>query len=122
MNTPDHSAENRVAKKHEYVSRSVAGETLLLPVKSGVASLESIYTLNEVAGTIWELIDGQRSADAIAVELARRFEVSVEEAARDVHEFLADLTEAGLVSGFSPPISSPDPSPDPASKSSGVPR
>lgn len=85
------------SKKNEYVSRDVAGETILLPVRSGVASLESIYTLNEVARTIWDLIDGERTAEAIAEELARRFDVSAEEALADVSEFLDDLAGAGLV-------------------------
>ena len=87
----------RATKKDEFVSRAVAGETILLPVKSGVASLESIYTLNDVARTIWELIDGERTAAAIADELARRFEVTPEEAQADVAAFLADLAGAGLV-------------------------
>jgi hypothetical protein len=87
----------RASKKNEYVSRDVAGETILLPVRSGVASLESIYTLNDVARTIWELIDGERTSQAIAEELARRFEVTTEEAQADVSEFLNDLAGAGLV-------------------------
>lgn len=87
----------RASKKDEFVSRDVAGETILLPVKSGVASLESIYTLNEVARTIWELIDGERNAQAIAEELARRFDVTAAQAEADVAEFLSDLAGAGLV-------------------------
>lgn len=87
----------RASKKDEFVSRDLAGETILLPVKSGVASLESIYTLNEVARTIWDLIDGERTAAAIADELAARFEVSPREAQADVSEFLNDLAGAGLV-------------------------
>lgn len=87
----------RAVKLDDFVSRSVAGETILLPVRSGVASIESIYTLNEVAVAIWELVDGQRTADAIAEEIARRFDVSREEATSDVTAFLTDLAGAGLV-------------------------
>lgn len=85
------------AKKGELVTRSVASETLILPVRAGVASLESIFTLNAVGAAIWELIDGQRSLADIIEQIRVAFEVQPDEAERDVSEFLADLCEAGLV-------------------------
>ncbi len=41
------------------VSRSIAGEVILVPIKKNVGDLESIYTLNDTGARIWELIDSQ---------------------------------------------------------------
>ena len=38
-----------------FVTRQIAGETLIMPVAGRVADLESIYVLNEVASRIWQL-------------------------------------------------------------------
>jgi hypothetical protein len=52
-------------KDPSIVHRNIAGETILVPIRSHVADLESIYTLDEVAARIWELIDGQRKVGEI---------------------------------------------------------
>ena len=40
-------------RSESVVSRVIAGETLIIPVRKGVGDLASIYSLNEVASTIW---------------------------------------------------------------------
>ena len=86
-----------LSRNTDFVSRQVSGETIVLPVKSGVASTECVFTLNEVGSLIWSLIDGVRAAEDIALEVSRQFEVTPDEARADVSAFLADLVEAGLV-------------------------
>ena len=79
------------------VARKVAGEVILVPIRSHVADLDSIYTLNDVAGRIWELIDGQRSAAEIRDVITAEFEVSPSEAEADVNKFLKELLQLGAV-------------------------
>jgi len=86
-----------VTKASEFVCRQVAGETIVLPIKSGVASTECVFTLDEVGSLIWGLIDGTRTAEQIAGEVSRLYDVTETQARADVGEFLADLAEAGLV-------------------------
>jgi hypothetical protein len=85
------------SKKSDLVTRTVSSETLILPVRAGVASLESIFTLNGVGAAVWDLIDGRRTMAAIVDQVREAFDVDPAEAERDVSEFLADLCEAGLV-------------------------
>jgi len=85
-----------VAKKTECVTRQIAGETIVVPVRSHVGDLEAIYTLNEVATTIWHLIDGRTSVGAIVEAICRDYDVSTEDATRDVVALLGWLEEAGL--------------------------
>jgi coenzyme PQQ synthesis protein D (PqqD) len=87
----------RFVKDNQSVTRSIAGETIIVPVRSGVGDLDSIYTLNEVGTSIWELIDGTRSVEQIVEEIGNKYEVSSDEAAKDVSEFLTALQVEGLI-------------------------
>jgi hypothetical protein len=79
-----------------FVTRRIAGETILVPVTGHVAELDSIYTLNEVGSFIWHLIDGRRSAQAIAEAVSAEYDVAPERAALDVDELLTVLETKGL--------------------------
>ena len=79
-----------------FVTRRIAGETILVPVTGHVADLDAIYTLNEVGSFIWHLIDGRRSAQAIAEAVNAEFDVMLERAALDVDELLTALEAKGF--------------------------
>lgn len=82
----------RVYKKTDsIVSRKIADELILVPIRQNVGDLESIYTLNETAGRIWELIDGKISVREIRERIVEEFEVTSEEAEKDLVEHLQQL-------------------------------
>ena len=80
-----------------FVTRHLAGETLIVPVAGGVADLECIYVLNDTGARIWELLDSPTTAEQLASTIAREFEVSPEASAQDVSEFLESLLSGGLI-------------------------
>jgi len=84
-------------KGKDLVTRDVAGETIIVPIKNKVGDLDSIYTLNEVGTLIWGLIDGKKSVSEIAEAICKTYEVKPEDAAKDTLEFLNTLKEAGLI-------------------------
>ncbi|MCX8038355.1 MAG: PqqD family protein [Candidatus Sumerlaeia bacterium] len=88
---------SRHIKRGELVTREIAGETLIVPVSGNVADLESIYTLNEVGGVIWSLLDGQHNDDQIVDAVCAEFDVERDRAQADVAALLASLREAGLI-------------------------
>lgn len=82
----------RVYKKTDsIVSRKIADEFILVPIRQNVGDLESIYTLNETAARIWELIDGKISVREIRERIVEEFEVTSEEAEKDLVEHLQQL-------------------------------
>jgi hypothetical protein len=89
--------EDRFAKDSSIVSRKIADEVILVPVRQNVADLESIFTLNEVAARIWELLDGRITLAKIRDLLVEEFEVTPEQAETDLLEFLQLLEKAGAV-------------------------
>ena len=104
MNRGWNSLRNEVAlistayKKQEgIVTRSIAGETILVPVRNRVGDLDSIYTLNEIGTTIWRMLDTPADMDRISSAIAGEYDVTKEEAAVDAAEFIARLQNAGLV-------------------------
>ena len=47
--------EARYQKDASIVSREIAGEVILVPIRQNMGDMESIFTLNETASRIWEL-------------------------------------------------------------------
>ena len=87
----------RFSKCPEVVSRRIAGEAVLVPVRSQVAELDSVFTLNNLGSVVWDLLDGERTVSQIADMVCASYEVTVEEATRDLLEFLSELESAGLI-------------------------
>ena len=79
-----------------FVTRRIAGETIVVPITGTVADLGAVYTLNDVGSFIWHLIDGRRSAQAIADAVSDEYDVSLEQAAQDVDDLLTTLEANGL--------------------------
>src|SRR2546428_585129 len=63
------------ARDPDFVSRRIADEVIVLPIRKNLGDLESIYTLNEVGARTWELFDGRRSLREIRDILTREHEV-----------------------------------------------
>jgi len=82
-------------KSSSIVSRKIDDEVILVPIRKNVGDLESIYTLNEVASRIWELIDGKRKVREIKEIIIEEFDVSPQEAEKDAVEFLQQLEKMG---------------------------
>ena len=78
------------------VSREIAGETILVPIRGKLADMQNIFTLNKVGAYIWEKLDGTRSLAEIIALLLSHFEVNQEQAEQDLLEFIDHVTATGL--------------------------
>jgi len=98
--TADQAAENlqrRYRKSDDLVTREIAGETLLVPIRNTLASLQQIFALNPVASFVWGQLDGTRSLGAIHQDIVARFSTTPEEARSDLLEFVDALAAAELI-------------------------
>ncbi len=83
---------DKVYKKSDsIVSRKIADEFILVPIRQNVGDLESISTLNEVAARIWELIDGKMKVREIKDKIVEEFEVTPQQAEKDLVEYIKQL-------------------------------
>jgi hypothetical protein len=85
------------AKENDLVTREVAGEKIIVPIKGHVGDLEGVYTLNELGATIWQLINGQTTARELIEAVRNEYDVGTAEAEKDVVDFLRSLEDAGLI-------------------------
>lgn len=85
------------SKEANCVTRTIAGETIIVPIRGRVGDLDSVFTLNEVGTTIWQLIDGRTSVKQIVETVHETYQVGRQEAERDTIEFLKSLEEVGLI-------------------------
>lgn len=81
----------------ECAVRTVGDETILVPIRSHVAELESVFLTNDVGRAIWEMLETPQAVDRLVERVVESFEVSETDARRDVGEFVAALLEARLV-------------------------
>ena len=89
--------KKRFVKQGNWVTREIAGETIIVPVRSQVGALDSIYTLNEIATQIWQLLDGRTNVDQIVEAVCREYDISPEDARRDTLDFLQSLETDDLI-------------------------
>ncbi|MBU0880866.1 MAG: PqqD family protein [Candidatus Omnitrophica bacterium] len=85
------------SKNPDVVFRKIADECILVPIKNRVGDMECIYTLSEVAARIWELIDGRKSSSEINRDILNEYDVSPENAERDLRELFMQLEDAGSI-------------------------
>jgi Coenzyme PQQ synthesis protein D (PqqD) len=87
----------RYVRSESVVSRVIAGETLIIPVRKSVGDLASIYSLNLIASTIWNAIAKPCSQPEIVKQIKAEFETASAQVEHDVDAFLADMRSAGLI-------------------------
>lgn len=58
---------------------------------------QKLQGLNEVAGRIWELLDGKRTTAEIAEQITQEFKADLKQAEKDIEEFISQLLEKKLV-------------------------
>jgi hypothetical protein len=92
--------ENTVYKKKDgVVTRTIAGETILVPVYGDIANMQKIFSVDPVAAFIWEHINGEKTCHEILTMIIEEFDVEMNVAKADLEDFLSSLKSAGLILG-----------------------
>jgi hypothetical protein len=95
---------NGFLEEKNFVTRKIAGETIIVPVRAHVGELDSVYSLNELGTLIWDLLrDGKKKREITQV-ICETYEISPAQAEVDVREFLQSLAEANLIKEMSEPV------------------
>jgi hypothetical protein len=84
-------------RSRSVVSRTVAGETLVVPVRGKVGDLASIYSFNGTGSLIWQLLDSPRTLTNLTESVERAYDVERQQAQEDVRQFLSDMLSVGLL-------------------------
>jgi len=76
----------------DVAAKDVDGEAVLINLKNGM-----YYSMDQVGGYIWSLIEGGYDLDAIADMVAKRYEVEKSVANTDIEALVQQLLEENLV-------------------------
>lgn len=87
----------RYQRNDDFVFRRIDDEAILVPIVDNVGDMGAIYTLNDVAALIWELLDGQKTLDDIRNNIVAEFEVSRQDARLDLCAFISQMATLGAV-------------------------
>jgi len=96
------SESTRFRRSSSVVSRQIASETLVVPIRGGVGDLDSIFSFNPVGSEVWALLEQDRSLGDLTSWVVEQYEVTRDQALTDISAFVSELLQAGLVSEPSP--------------------
>lgn len=83
--------------KKELIKRTIAGDTVLVPVGSAVYDANGLFVLNELGGFLWELLPQAEDMDALVSAVLAEYEVEEATARQDIARFLAELEKLGIL-------------------------
>lgn len=86
-----------VRRSANVVSRVVADEAIVVPIRRGAADLDSIYTFNESGTKLWGVIEAGGSVAELTIFLQTEYGLTAERASGDAEAFLTELAGEGLV-------------------------
>lgn len=80
-----------LSKNPNLVSRVIDKERILLPIYKTSREINCIYSLNPVASSVWEMIDGKRNISQIKKKISQEFEATGKEIEDELGSFLREL-------------------------------
>lgn len=79
------------------VSRVIAGETMIVPIRKGVGDLASIYSLNGVASLVWSVIEQPSTLEQIISAVEDEFSHESEQIEQEIFSFLKEMCSLRLI-------------------------
>ena len=92
------SKGSKYIASENYILRKVAGTYALISVGANIANFNGFVQLNETAAFLWKQLETPKSAEDLISALLEEFDVSQDEAQKDVTEFLEQLIQENMVS------------------------
>lgn len=85
--------------KKGFVLREVCGEHVIVGEGLGAVNFGKLLALNETAAWLWKQAQemGEFSVESLANRLCEEYEVTTEQAQKDVADILANWREVGVV-------------------------
>lgn len=92
-----HSLQARFERNRDVVARKIEGEIVIVPIRSGVGDLNSLYTLNPVGSVLWDFMNERHTIAEMVQRVCDEFDVTTGQAQQDIEAFLDSLLAEQLV-------------------------
>jgi hypothetical protein len=90
--------EQRFQIDPSIITRQIADEVILVPVRANGQDMNSIYTLNVTAARAWDLFQNGKTLGEVQSQLVIEFCVEMEQAWNDLVELVENLEKIGALS------------------------
>lgn len=87
----------RFMRSSDVVERQVRDNLILVPLKTGSARLDALYTLNETAAVVWREAGQGGSEDTAVAQLVAEYDVDADTARNDVRAVAERLVAIGAI-------------------------
>ncbi|MCP4716424.1 MAG: PqqD family protein [Deltaproteobacteria bacterium] len=89
--------QNKYCRNKDLVTRDIGGDTIIVPISGDVGDLNAVFTLNDVGSYIWNMLDGRTALADIIDGICAEYDVSPEQADKDLQEIVTSMKDAGLI-------------------------
>ncbi len=83
--------------KKEFITRTIAGETVVVPTGAAAARLNGMITLNDTGAFIWKFLQEEHTKEELLAAMLEEFEVDEACAREDIEGFIGVLMEQGML-------------------------
>ena len=83
--------------KTGFVKRTIAGETLLVPVGKTTQEFNGMVMLNETGSYLWDLMQEPKTKEELVVAMKAEFDATEEELIADIDEFVEYGQSQGML-------------------------
>lgn len=83
--------------KSDFILRQIAGKNVVLPIGMATVNFDGMMTLNNSGVMLWKTLEQGATRDELVDVLTKEYDVSNEEAGKDVDEFIAALQQTGCI-------------------------
>ena len=81
----------------DYLLRTIAGETILIPSGAAAQKFNGLVTVNAIGAFIWDALQNPIDLDALTARITEEYEVDAATARADAEEFLGELRTIGAL-------------------------
>lgn len=83
--------------RDQFVLRTIAGEPLLIPVGEAAISTKGLIALSESGALLYEKLKSGCTREALVARLLEEYDVSQQDATRDVEDFLDQMRNLNML-------------------------
>lgn len=81
----------------DFILREVADTWVVMPLRTDVLDFSGMVRLNNSGAMLWKILEEGASRDELIQAITERYDVSEEQAERDLDEFLGVLNKVGCL-------------------------
>ena len=83
--------------KDDFITRTIAGETVVVPTGEAAVRLNGMLTLNETGAFIWNFLQEAHTKEELLASMLEEFDVDEADARADIEGFTGTLLEQGIL-------------------------